>query len=329
MEGEAPDVFGRIGALAIDAAGALYVADRAASEIRKFDSNGNYIRSIGHRGAGPGEYRFIAGLTWDLSNRLWVIDPQNNRYTVLDSTGKVVETHRRPVRTAILRWPGGFAQDGQLFEVDINVDQNSTKRWLKRLDDRLRAIDSTLIYTTDWNDQYAVGQLSGWPIPFFPLPKSVFDPRGFIWSGNPRTYSIAQRSFKGDTLRIFEREYAAVPVSDSERADTVAWMRQNLTAPIDPERIPPYKPAYTEIHVDENGFLRVEPSLPSEQQGTSFDVFSPSGSYLGNLTTPHRIRSSVARPVFAHGNLYGVVVGEFDVEYVFRFTITKPDALSN
>src|SRR5690606_27530235 len=59
--------------LAVDAAGNLYVAQRTEGLIRVFDARGRFVRTVGRRGAGPGEFQDIAriGLRGDT---LWATD---------------------------------------------------------------------------------------------------------------------------------------------------------------------------------------------------------------------------------------------------------------
>jgi len=40
-----------------DEAGKVYVLDRKAGQIKVFDPQGNFLRAIGRRGQGPGEFQ--------------------------------------------------------------------------------------------------------------------------------------------------------------------------------------------------------------------------------------------------------------------------------
>ena len=59
---DAPDLFGQPIAVATDDVDNIYVADHQSSDIRVFDSAGNFVRRIGRRGRGPGELQFITGV---------------------------------------------------------------------------------------------------------------------------------------------------------------------------------------------------------------------------------------------------------------------------
>ena len=57
------------------------------SRIVKFDSEGTFLASIGHWGAGPGEFKTPHALDIDSRGRLVVGDRGNNRLQVLDLDG--------------------------------------------------------------------------------------------------------------------------------------------------------------------------------------------------------------------------------------------------
>jgi hypothetical protein len=71
--------------------GEIAAANADAGELLVFDSTGQFVRSIGRNGQGPGEYAWISGFdTW--ADSLTISDNQLQRVTVLDEG-------RRPIRT--------------------------------------------------------------------------------------------------------------------------------------------------------------------------------------------------------------------------------------
>ncbi len=94
VDGDGPDVFGSIGLLEVDEAGRFYVFERQAQELRVFDAEGNYVRTVGGKGSGPGEFSQVIGMDWAPDGSLWMVDPANNRISVFDAAGTYVEGHR-------------------------------------------------------------------------------------------------------------------------------------------------------------------------------------------------------------------------------------------
>ena len=100
------DAFGEVTSIAVDGDGRIYVADRQASEIRVFSPRGECVRTFGRSGEGPGEFRWLAGITWQPPGYLWAIDAIRDRFTVFDSLGTVLATHPLQLgRSASLPWP--------------------------------------------------------------------------------------------------------------------------------------------------------------------------------------------------------------------------------
>ena len=62
LEGDGPNVFGRIGGVARLSDGRIVVADAEAHEIRFFAPDGSFLSRTGRRGGGPGEYEYFSGM---------------------------------------------------------------------------------------------------------------------------------------------------------------------------------------------------------------------------------------------------------------------------
>src|SRR5205085_11075175 len=78
------------------------------------------VRTLSREGSGPGEVKDAAGLAWDPRGRLWVVNQNNARYTIFDTSGALVAEPRRPITTfATWRWPGTITESGQVIEVTM------------------------------------------------------------------------------------------------------------------------------------------------------------------------------------------------------------------
>lgn len=86
-------LIGQISGIVSDRNGGVYIADRDQSTIHRFDGSGNYIRSFGRDGEGPGEFRSLVQIDTD-GNFLYALDRNLNRITSFDpETGDPIETH--------------------------------------------------------------------------------------------------------------------------------------------------------------------------------------------------------------------------------------------
>jgi hypothetical protein len=88
MAAETDAQFGAVVGLDLDAAGNVYVADQQAKTIRVFSPEGDFLRSIGSPGQGPGEIGQALAAVFVVGDEVWAADVANqrvNRYA-LDGT---------------------------------------------------------------------------------------------------------------------------------------------------------------------------------------------------------------------------------------------------
>ncbi len=67
----------------------VYVADVAAKRVAHFNHDGQLVWTFGRGGQGPGEFEGPRDLRLDASGRVWVLDQDNRRATVLTAAGEL------------------------------------------------------------------------------------------------------------------------------------------------------------------------------------------------------------------------------------------------
>lgn len=76
-----------------DRVGNIYIADRKLSAVQVFDADGNFLRSIGRAGGGPGEFGVINAIEINNKQELMTIDARNKRVTRFSNTGEVLSNY--------------------------------------------------------------------------------------------------------------------------------------------------------------------------------------------------------------------------------------------
>ena len=83
-----PGRFRQVTDVAFDSADNAYISDGYInSRIAKVDKNGNWLKSWGQRGTGPGQFNTPHSIAVDAKNNVYVADRGNHRIQVFDSDG--------------------------------------------------------------------------------------------------------------------------------------------------------------------------------------------------------------------------------------------------
>lgn len=83
--------------VARDRSGNMYVVGPYETRVKVFAPDGKYLRSIGTKGAGPGEYEGIAKVWVSREDSLYIFDNMLRRYDVLGPDGTLVRSARLEV----------------------------------------------------------------------------------------------------------------------------------------------------------------------------------------------------------------------------------------
>ena len=320
-EGDPGELFDP-GNLAMNEQGEIFVKDQKPSVVKVFDAAGNYVRSIGREGDGPGEFRvaFLAVRGDTLISQ----DPQNARITTFNAeTGQMITTWRS---TCCYWYP--IAVDGQGRVVFFAMGEDSTRPNAQAIG-RGR-LDGTGIDTA-WVTQRPRDEGKVWTVtqgkemqfmmsvPYQPEDIHGTDSRGSLISGWNGEYLLRTTTDGQDTVALFGRSWTPEPVTGAERAAIVEQRIKDqgmeggvpedvLRAAFKPEYIPDIRPAFTSIESDPAGnrWIRLE---RGDTLNVTYDVFDAYGRWLGPVSIPASQWSGRYQPP-AWGTDRVAVVGE-------------------
>jgi len=75
-----------------DSAGNTYVLDTRNAQVQKIDAEGKFLKSIGRRGQGPGEFQMPFSMARDTEDNLFVFDAMGRKIEVFSSDGRPLNT---------------------------------------------------------------------------------------------------------------------------------------------------------------------------------------------------------------------------------------------
>ena len=311
---DAPEVFGNVLTLAVDQDGNTYVGDDQWNEVRVFDREGRFVRTIGAPGEGPGEFRRLAGITWDPARRvLWAVDIRALHFSAFDASGRFLgnSPHGRDTYSFSLPWVGFFDFDGFMYHVQPrNFDlllKSSTSP-----DGRLTAVDSVALPAMPMGDEFTRSTGFGTvtqPVPMQPMRAWTVGPDGGVWAATTSHFRIHKVDFAGDTIRTVELRRTARRLTERER-DSIAAANRLRTS-----RIPRTRPIIRRPRVGPDSWLWV-----AVEDDSTWEVFDDFGYHVGQAKSPVPLDS---RPHVAlgAGTITGVTRDDMGVQYVVRLRL--------
>lgn len=338
VEGGEPYALGSVYDATLDPAGRIYVAERQASEVRVFDADGRHVRTLGRKGKGPGEFEGVYALLWGPHGNLWVLDGGNQRWSVFDTAGALVDTHRREGTIWGVGLDARFDAEGRLYErTGFCLAEDDCRGYMLRYVPGPDAEVDTVAMPPDTISAYIEVELGRrramLPLPYAPEPSMEFDRSGGYWTGTGERYELERWSWSGARTRLVQRPHVPEPVSGADRDSARVFIEDLLgrmdmargVTQVDLGRIPDVKPAWLDFTVSDRGELWLARHLPWERVPygpIAFDVFDPDGRYLGAVEdVPVGGRPM---PRIIGDRLVGVVHDRLEVPWVVAGRIERP-----
>lgn len=347
----------RVGPIARLSDGAIVVA--VATELRFFAAHGRWVRTVGRRGGGPGEYQAIQLVRRLQGDSLLVWDQRSRRATILAPDGSFVRDS--VVSSGQGSPPKAVAalDDGRLVFASAvaRFPTASTPYWREGLDYTLQAAVSDspripLARLRGTEMQVSVGQPQGnfttvslTPLPFSRDAFAAAGP-GHVYLGDSDRYHVRVFAADGTPAIILRVTGDPRPVTDAlldslgdyrhhlgevRRAELAGAGRRNR-APSRPARWyrdqvrsytrVPTAPAFSALIADDAGHLwirRYDTPWRESVASARWDVFDADGRLLARVTTP----VGFAVRCIAGNLVLGVVTDDLGVEYVQGLPVSQ------
>lgn len=223
LQGGEWDTFGRVGDVAFDGAGNLYVLDTQAARISVVDLQGNLLRQFGRVGEGPGEFGGDAAsaivFTVLHDGRIAVYDPGHRHFVLFDPEGEF-ERQVPLGGTTFTIFPGLQADPGSESVVSTGevVFLGSTPG----PDEAEPSLRHVMRYTLSGQEVSVDTVAVGWKPPgdpeFAPRLSAGVLPDDGVAFIDSSAYAIKVTGPGGGVSRILTRPFPALPVTDEMKA---------------------------------------------------------------------------------------------------------------
>jgi len=283
------------GKIQVDSKGNIYVFDAEDYTIKVYDDKGHWIRNIGRRGQGPGEYMNMTDFDVSLDGRIFTCDIRQRRISFLNSDGTFDSSF-------LMKGPCDrleLDETGQLYlQQNFVFKQTSTsgsRQW------------EWFIIRTDpkGKNPFEYGKFLGTKIVWRPRQTEqglwvnshisrdshttvwIVDKQERLYLGYSQDYLISVLDKKGKPLFKFGRDFT--PIKHPLYSPNLAH--------------PEYYPAFYSRHLffDDEGNLWLKQYIESDETGHLYDVFSPDGIFIQQAEVSERIIR------YQNGKVYTIV----------------------
>jgi hypothetical protein len=340
-EGDPRYQFGAVGDAVRLSDGTLLVADGQANELRGYDAQGRYLRTLGRAGGGPGEFRGLHNLFLLPGDTVAAFDYMGGRLSFFAPGGAFVRgVSLGPVEDKLPPKPLGVFGDGTLLvsplynplftnspkpsRDTVPLARYSAAGAQSALLGRVPGEETVTLVSGAGADQMAMRD----QVPFgLGTWFAVLGTRLLV-ADNAR-YELVERRPDGAVVRLIRRSGEREPVTEAERAAylerrrgaTDARFRQAQERMLKSLPFPQHKSWFAGVRLDAAGNAWVQRHAAPDAD-TPWEVFDAEGRLLGTVTTPAGLRVTQIGPDF----VVGVWKDELDVAHVRVHRLRKPAA---
>ena len=335
VDGAQEYMFGSVRDVLETREGSLLVVDGQAFAVRQYDAKGVYVRTIGRKGQGPGEYTRPGLLAELRDGRILLVDGGGVRVNVYSPTGEPIDTwslalagsniasSRILVDTTgtvvvpLYAFGGGIAEGSRLLRFGPDG----------RIVDTIHA--PVFAYTPPTaTSRTARGNVVA-SIPFFPVTEWHWSPLGYMVTGVANRYAFELRLPRprptsnaaipamryrgptaawrpGDPVVSIRHSVPPVPINEEQRSVERTGV-ERIIHQLDPTwrysgpEIPRIKPPYKDLRVGDDGTIWVHLAMPGERY---MPDPPPSGSPMAGSPVLPRWREPAVYDVFEPDGRY-------------------------
>jgi len=297
----------------VDGSGRIFIADDQDQSIKVFDPNAEFVRSIGQKGEGPGEFSYVGYLTFLPDGKLLVMDSMAMRLSIFEPEGGFLTSYHWKHR------PGRLlcAADSSCVMTEYVFGEGEDaladrKLFVKKYDFEGNEIQSYGEFRAEEMKIHRESRAGGGGIMFgISVPHSAHS----LFAANQASerlyhcvndeYMIEVFDENGNIIRRFDRPYEPLPFTSGDaeefRSRYAERGSESMQKMVRGMAMPSVKTITPQMLVDDEGNLWVETYEKKEEEGkdfTAYDIFNLDGYYEAKVWVDSKPR------LFAKGKMY-------------------------
>jgi hypothetical protein len=283
----------------------IYIIESKDQVIKVFGSDGKYIKTIGAKGSGPGEFKSVAYLAVTKDGKLIAMDETSRRTSFFDSSGRFLKSFQW--RTSYYNFIMIKSSSYIISEIVYSGDRQFRQLFVKEVDFNGKEIRSYGEFTASEPKIIRQGKYRH----YFSQPvwtESIFagdKDRGLFYHCVNNKYIIEVYDTSGKLFRKIDRPYEPVPFTDKDakayRARVGNVPNEFLRKVIEEMEMPKVKSIVERMYVDDEGNLWIRTNEIKEEEDkilTAFDIFNSDGYYFAKVWT------AIIPSIFKKGKMY-------------------------
>lgn len=247
----------------------IFITDAFAGNVHAYDSKGQYIKTFGRRGQGPGEMMYPKSII-SLNDTLIISDNGVHKLHIYDTEGnfiKQIKYNHTGYSTLLTTYDKFYVAN--FFNMTKNTDKKKFElsSWISLFDNNLADTMNIESYSKEFTDYDQID--------FRMITQSCCSRNYFyIGSNDYDKYNISVYNNKLIKISEIRKRYAAIKLDNTESVSLVE-LSKNTSFPFD-EKAYTYHKAIKTILVDNQEILWVmSPKKDNEKnnKGLKFDIF--------------------------------------------------------
>ena len=299
VDGAPEYLFGDVTSVSVGPGPVIYVADRIASTVRAYRTDGSFLGTVATEGQGPGELEWPNDLSFDPVGRLYVRDAYRITVFARPDGGEIADSLVRTTRIsgyANLSSTRARSDGTRYFYPTSSFRDGEPDRYFYLVYDSVEVTSDTVAvpglpnleflrsatYRTSARGGRMVNGVNR--VPFEPVASWDITATGSLFTSTGDRYEVVEWTSEGDTASVTRIRVAPRPIPSAERGDSARSFQQRIDSlPVRLEDmlgmsesaraglLPNFLPEILATHATSEGTLWLR-RWPAERDQTLFDV---------------------------------------------------------
>lgn len=296
-------MFSRISGISVDREERIYVLDYSEANIKVFNKNGDYLKTIGRKGQGPGEMTSPFAICITKKNEIVVQDLNNHQISFFSLEGRYLKA----ISTAELIIVGSVIDTrGSIIGIISTTGPDKQIVELKKFNSELDYLNSFC--------SFSLPRRSPTYNPFSPEICWALTVDDEVVCGYSEKYELNVFSSEGKLIRVIQKDYEPVRVTPDE----IDRIKKTLPGPMKLD-FPKNHAAYRDFTIDEEGrfYVRSWEKNPGTKE-YYLDIFNSEGIYIAKVPIGVNLNRN---SVWKENKLYTIESDEEGFQVVKRYKV--------